>query len=471
MGKRKGFHIPGYNYCGPGTSYDGDVPDPINRIDAACQRHDNNPDFDYIRYNKADAQLITEVTNSRSDDPMAADMITSFFKAKKIVAPHKRARLNSDLPSNVIHTNVHEGESTETSGSMYNRKRRTPRRSKMGARPKKYRRNARKVRLPRKSRRSNKKSRNFPRNLRSKIIQALNPSRTYDHSNGVTYQLDSAEKSYWIDPHYEASTTRTAVVDKALGSILRMNALYQALWGNAITQGEKYRVDSAYECFRMTNYSNSPMHIKIYYLKCKQEDDNTPLQWIDDNAVSAAGMFPGDAGTNLASNDGAAGHIASADTTAKNIGLKDFPELLERWKITSVKKVTLEGNANLKVVLKQNKRTHTQSYSQSDFVPGLKRIILRIDTDLTASRTVSSVVRDVVTVKGYSFTGQSLVISQRQITKISHFTNQQVIRYVDNVGLTGAAVDQNVNQFPGWVGVGVNVSNTAGTATVVPAAF
>ena len=68
-------HIPGYNYCGPGTE-DFTV-DPINPLDAACRQHD----LAYIASSKrrdrvrADLNLYLKTRILRFRYPIAANLV------------------------------------------------------------------------------------------------------------------------------------------------------------------------------------------------------------------------------------------------------------------------------------------------------------------------------------------------------------------------------------------------------------
>ena len=69
------LHIPGYNYCGPGTRLRerlarGDAP--VNRLDTACREHD-------IRYN-----LYQDTENRRRADRKLADRSASLLRAKNV---------------------------------------------------------------------------------------------------------------------------------------------------------------------------------------------------------------------------------------------------------------------------------------------------------------------------------------------------------------------------------------------------
>ena len=77
-------HIPGYNYCGPGTE-DFTV-DPVNDLDAACRDHD----LAYKRYTtsklqrtQADLTLYMKARSLRSRYPVAASLV----QAAMLTAP------------------------------------------------------------------------------------------------------------------------------------------------------------------------------------------------------------------------------------------------------------------------------------------------------------------------------------------------------------------------------------------------
>ncbi len=76
-------HIPGYNYCGPGTE-DFTV-DPVNSLDAACREHD----LAYIASSKrtdrvrADLDLYLAARDQRFRFPIAANLV----RAAMLTAP------------------------------------------------------------------------------------------------------------------------------------------------------------------------------------------------------------------------------------------------------------------------------------------------------------------------------------------------------------------------------------------------
>jgi len=89
---RKEKHFPGYNYAGPGTNVGKRLRNnvkPVNKIDAACFRHDlvteprgpyygkNNPK----RMRQADKKLIRDVKKVAYVDPPVAFAIIAAMKA------------------------------------------------------------------------------------------------------------------------------------------------------------------------------------------------------------------------------------------------------------------------------------------------------------------------------------------------------------------------------------------------------
>lgn len=62
-------HLPGYNYCGPGTNLDEKLRlrvKPINRIDNLCKIHDINyylASKGFKSYREADEELLNDIKN------------------------------------------------------------------------------------------------------------------------------------------------------------------------------------------------------------------------------------------------------------------------------------------------------------------------------------------------------------------------------------------------------------------------
>lgn len=81
------LHLPGYNYCGPGTK--DFSKEPINALDAACREHDLSyrDNWDYIYYNQGDENLINAASKISGQE---AFLVRSIFQAKKKLAPWRQ---------------------------------------------------------------------------------------------------------------------------------------------------------------------------------------------------------------------------------------------------------------------------------------------------------------------------------------------------------------------------------------------
>lgn len=462
MAKRKlkthGFHYPGYNYCGPGTVIEGkEGPEPINEIDSACRDHDNDPNFSYIYFNSADEQLIREVEKHRRVDSLASDTISSMFRAKKLIAPRKviTESKGEDLPSNVISTNANRRTKASSLGSMYKRKRNPYSRRRLGPKAKRHRRASRKIYSSKKNRGSKARRGGASAQFKKHVIAALQADQMYINTTGVTYQLAAAEKSFWIDPHYHVYATRASTADRGLAGNQRLLAIATTLFGAAPSNvGDKYLLRSGLETFRISNFSNTKMSMKIYYITCKDHTATIPITHFDDGAFPA-GIYTGDNTTSMMSNIAAAGHFAGANTSAKNVSIyRDVPDLLKYWKITAVKKLLLMPMNHITVLVQQPKMRLLKQdpVVNEEFERGVKRIIIRIDTELTADGTVTSVAHDGVNAKGYGFAQQSLVIHQSQKVHMAIQPSNKIEYHIDNVG-PGAGADSNVGTDPRVVGL------------------
>lgn len=85
------YHIPGYNYCGPGTKDFSKIP--VNKLDSLCRTHD-------LSYNKSfyrDDKKVSPYTHYTPGDEelriaagklsgIAAGFVSSVFAAKKVLA-------------------------------------------------------------------------------------------------------------------------------------------------------------------------------------------------------------------------------------------------------------------------------------------------------------------------------------------------------------------------------------------------
>jgi hypothetical protein len=98
---RREKHMPGYNFCGPGTNVWRRLRNgvrPMNRIDAACLQHDRitEPRGPYLgrnnprRMRAADRRLIAACRRYYMDDPAAAGVIIAAMNA--VLATGARGR-------------------------------------------------------------------------------------------------------------------------------------------------------------------------------------------------------------------------------------------------------------------------------------------------------------------------------------------------------------------------------------------
>ena len=90
----KEFHIPGYNFCGPGTklserldSNDNPITQPVNDIDRACMKHDiaYRDNKDLRSRQEADVKLIhdlNELDNLKLTEKFTRGLIKTAMKGK-----------------------------------------------------------------------------------------------------------------------------------------------------------------------------------------------------------------------------------------------------------------------------------------------------------------------------------------------------------------------------------------------------
>lgn len=84
------LHIPGYNYCGPGTNVVGRLNrniGPVNELDKACMRHDIRyllSHHGYTTETEADMAFLSDINKIHQKDSSISQKITIFF-VKKII--------------------------------------------------------------------------------------------------------------------------------------------------------------------------------------------------------------------------------------------------------------------------------------------------------------------------------------------------------------------------------------------------
>lgn len=88
------LHLPGYNYCGPGT-HDFTAP-PKNALDILCRQHDilSGDSYSYVQFCPSDEVLIRQLISSGmanlSDSQGSnARLVLTYFIGKRMVAAHQ----------------------------------------------------------------------------------------------------------------------------------------------------------------------------------------------------------------------------------------------------------------------------------------------------------------------------------------------------------------------------------------------
>lgn len=420
MGKRKGYHIPGYNYCGPGTSYDGEGPQPINEIDKACKAHDADPEFDYYYFNAADERLLKQVRKYKNVDRISAGIIDQVFSTKKAIMPHKtRYNIESkreDLPSNSLY-NEHrissdpsKGNTVETTG-MYGRRSK----SKFGrkrSRPRPRR------RVYKKSRKTSRKySKTARKTTNIALAKALNPSRRWEAQNGYSIRLDSAEKSYWIDPHFvmieSGATARNAATDYSLTSLARLEAIVTNLFSTIPSSYDMFYRLRAFEQFKISNFSNTVMHVKVYKLTAKEVTVDPPLKAIDSSDFPAA-LFTGQSTTNLWSTNN--GNFNCFAQSSKMVGPQEVLSEIPIWNIKVLGTIVLNANDTKTVTLKHKPRMFSEEMNKyQNLLKWGQRLLFRVDTDISKSTAAGDTGVNPIAgmnTKTYGWTPATLVIQQ-----------------------------------------------------------
>jgi len=387
--RNKGFHLPDYNYCGPGTVDLG--ADPINRIDAACKRHDEDPDFDYFYYNDADEKLLQEVDLYREDDPLAASIISGVFGTKKRLVPkrnnrppyiEKEEKFTQDSLTNDSGEPTQQTQGNNTSLGRTSRSVKT-----MGFRKKRSysRRKASKSSFRRKrySKRSKKVT---PKSL----ARLINPDRTWELNNQVgciCAVSNSRPKCTWIDPHtMPTGAALTSPDDFCLDNITnlqtRMADLFSGSWTSAQANAEMWYLGGT-ERFTFHNHSNTEMKFIVYKLKCYMRTSTTPLDLMDDSTLDAD-IYTGLALTNLIDAETAGREQIKQGN--KMMSIYDFKNMRKYWKVIGSKRYTLQQSESCNYTLKHRGRLIRNEYMSShEYHPGFTRLLIRVDPQMTAA--------------------------------------------------------------------------------------
>jgi len=387
--RNKGFHLPDYNYCGPGTVDLG--ADPINRIDAACKRHDEDPDFDYFYYNDADEKLLQEVDLYKEDDPVAASIISGVFGTKKRFVPKRNNRapyIEKEEKFTQDSLTNDSGESTQQTQGYNTSLGRTSRSVKtMGFRKKRSysRRKA--------SKSSFRRKRNFKRSKKvtpKSLARLINPDRTWELNNQVgciCNVSNSRPKCTWIDPHtMPTSAALTAPDDYAMMNIsnlqVRMGDLFSGTWTSGVANAEMWFLGGK-ETFTFHNHSNTEMKFIVYKLQNYIRTSVTPIDMMDDSTLDTD-IYTGLATTSLIDAETAGREQIKQGN--KMMSIYDFKNMRKYWKIVGSKKYTLQQSESAKYTLKHKGRLIRNEYmASSEYHPGFTRILVRVDPQMTAA--------------------------------------------------------------------------------------
>lgn len=437
--RRRGYHIPGYNYCGPGTYYEGKEPNPINKIDEACRRHDKDPRFNYRYYNDADQDLIDFVENHWNEDPIAAGIISGTFRTKRFITPYKRYRLEQkgeDLPSNSL-TNDSSRTTKQVDTTMRRINKYRSRRRNMGVR--RTRKYSSKYSARRTSRRFKVKGSTYSKSFSAKIARVLNPSKSYEYANGGAITMPTSQtRSIFVDPHVLPIANRTLGSDLGLATRSRMYSIYQKILGDTITagySGQQFWCMDRKEYFKFSNFSNSTMFITAYWVKPKSNNlvNATPLSYMDPGDMSALEFSNavGGAPADLLGPPNPVGNLRSCD---RQVNINEIPAFKKYWKITRMKNIKLEPNDQTTLLVNNgSKLVNANIYGDTEITFGDSRLLLRVKTELTADGTIALTNNN----KGYAFTQQTLVYYLQQKCKICPKINKQIEKYIENPTGTG----------------------------------
>jgi hypothetical protein len=328
----------------------------------------------------------------------------------------------------------------------------------LGRKALKYRRRrSNKYRTRRNFKKVGKRGRANYRNFAKKVAKVLNPSRLYEYSGGNTIVLQSADVNYFIDPHQIMYDNRTLFKDVCLSNYARLVEIYNRVCYTTLNVqpdgSNSFWALKRQERYKLSNFSNSTMFLRVYYLKCKTFGSaNNPLALMN-NANLDGTVYTGANGANISSNG------TGTVSANKTMSIHDYKYLKAMWKIVRYKDYKLEPNEQTTILLSHKARLINQDdYFGDNNRPGAMRMLFRVQTELTADGTITSVNAR----KGYAYTAQSLVLHCIQQCQIAPRINQQRVNYIDLAGITTPdAANINLGTDPKIAGIAVDTTGTA----------
>lgn len=405
------LHIPGYNYCGPGTVDFSKKP--VNKLDSLCRQHDldyqeilesgENP---YTTYNWADAKFERAVRKLRGEQRgFASKLVETTFRAKreilagdeKMEEPHKKLTLK---------VNESISERSESDQKLTSAMPRTKRNSK-GRRT--GRKGSRRVSVRSSGRSSGTASRGVRRRAKStngrgnssiktlKKVIAKSLSPPLSSQEQISYAHAIGASSYWYCPTMLVSAGPTYTDISPFGAVGAMRAI-----GNVSTATTVPEMYFNYRSIvhRITNHSNSTMHVTCYKLFLKRAIGAVGMYLLDATNLIDTTIYTGDAGNtqfNFVSD--------FTGTSSKIFSPSEIPGVHSKFKFVT-KKYKLEPGETC-VIKHSSKKSHLfrksdyeqeQGWTDYQFVKGDMAMLIRIDSELQLDHTLPN---------GVSYTVQS----------------------------------------------------------------
>lgn len=397
------LHFPGYHYLGPGTS---DMSrEPINVIDAAAREHDlaYKQWKDYFVWNQADEDFIQIVRDNYHVDPAAAKIVLGIFEWKRDHAPHaagvqpghKRRRIEAESKLEELS----DEEFIEQAGAeleqpdqqlepdIANDQADLP---KMPYRHKHHKKRSRhhgKVRSHLRSSKSRRLHHSKHSTFGKKLAAVLNPETKYveNHLNVFTTIAADQQRSLWFTPHMVTTTARTVTAGRNPWTKAMVAYIGNLVLGNNIaTEGLEFWALKTLVKIKFQNSSNSPMHLTIFWLKCKNETDNDALTEMNTDSFPNT-MFTGQSGTSIF-NPRETGFVYDSD---KKFILKDAMFFKTNWALAHKKAITL-GPGEFKTFYQKSGAylATLEKFDKKNNRKGGLDMIVRMDGDISATDDV-----------------------------------------------------------------------------------
>lgn len=279
MQKFNEYITKGSRYCGPFT--DTKEP-PENRVDALCQKHDDeyeelrqqgyNP---YTQFNKADTNIMNNIrsgwfTYNQKERDLAGNIMKVFKTKKKFARNMKRRRTVARFPSNEV--------------ALYNLPRRKRTRKISARMSRKYMRTIGRKKRFRGRRKYYKSKRRYKRRTKGvlrKVIDMISPPRTVIAS--TAFSIPGVTNSVY---YFDLDTTiSTSIVH---GSRTRWSNVYQATERTTLETAFDQEFETIWKSsmtkYRFANPNNFVIRLTVYEMKPKLDNLNAgdgPVEKMD----------------------------------------------------------------------------------------------------------------------------------------------------------------------------------------------